>query len=294
LTDPARRACIDIGSNTTRLLVADCDGERLHEVHQEKAFTHIGKGLGPGGTMLPDKIAEVADLVAGQLRTAEQLGATDVHAVATAAIRRAANGSELVEAIRQSCGLAVEVVSEEREARLAFIGAARTLGRVPEGDLGVVDVGGGSSELVVGTAPDRVTWSTSFRLGSSELAAACLHSDPPSPAELVAARARVASVLSGLNVPHPAEAVAVGGSATSLRRLAGPRLDREAFSRSLGLLAAERAIDVARRFALDLDRVRLLPAGLLILQAASELFGAALEVGRGGLREGILLEAAHG
>jgi exopolyphosphatase/guanosine-5'-triphosphate,3'-diphosphate pyrophosphatase len=86
----------------------------------------------------------------------------------------------------------------------------------------------------------------------------------------------------------------VGGSATSLRRLAGPLLDGEAFRQSLKLLCSERAVDVARRFALDLERVRLMPAGLLILQAASERFGAALLVGRGGLREGILLEAEGG
>jgi exopolyphosphatase / guanosine-5'-triphosphate,3'-diphosphate pyrophosphatase len=86
----------------------------------------------------------------------------------------------------------------------------------------------------------------------------------------------------------------VGGSATSLHRLAGPLLDSAAFGRCLQLLCAERASEVARRFALDLERVRLLPAGLLILQAASERFGASLQIGRGGLREGILLEAAGG
>jgi exopolyphosphatase / guanosine-5'-triphosphate,3'-diphosphate pyrophosphatase len=105
----------------------------------------------------------------------------------------------------------------------------------------------------------------------------------------------VAGALNGLEVPHPvAEAVAVGGSATSLRRLAGPSLDGEAFTRALKLLCSGPAVDVARRFALDLDRVRLMPAGLLILQAASDRFGATLHVGRGGLREGILLEAANG
>jgi exopolyphosphatase/guanosine-5'-triphosphate,3'-diphosphate pyrophosphatase len=86
----------------------------------------------------------------------------------------------------------------------------------------------------------------------------------------------------------------VGGSATSLRRLSGPLLDGEAFAHSLKLLCSARAVDIARRFALDIERVRLLPAGLLILQAASERFGATLQVGRGGLREGILLEEAHG
>ncbi len=93
------------------------------------------------------------------------------------------------------------------------------------------------------------------------------------------------------SVPRPAEAVAVGGSAASLCRLAGSRLDADAFGRSLALLATDRAAEIARRFALDEQRVRLLPAGLLILQAASELFGVALQIGRGGIREGVLLEA---
>jgi len=86
--------------------------------------------------------------------------------------------------------------------------------------------------------------------------------------------------------------VAVGGGATSLRRIAGPVLDSAAFRRVLAVLAAERSVDVARRYALDADRVRLLPAGLLLLQAASERFGAPLEIAQGGLREGVLLEAS--
>ena len=87
------------------------------------------------------------------------------------------------------------------------------------------------------------------------------------------------------------EAVAVGGSTASLRRLAGSLLDAAAFERSFRLLGAERAVQVARRFAFDLERVRLLPAGLLILEAVSNLFGTALQIGCGGIREGVLLEA---
>ncbi len=162
---------------------------------------------------------------------------------------------------------------------------------MPGGDLGVVDVGGGSSELVVGVAPDQVRWCTSFGVGSGDLTAQVLRSDPPSSEELARARAQLADAVAGIDVPHPAEAVAVGGSAASLRRLAGPVLDATAFRRALGLLSGENAAEVARRFALDIERVRLLPAGLLILQAASELFGASLQIARGGVREGVLLEA---
>jgi exopolyphosphatase/guanosine-5'-triphosphate,3'-diphosphate pyrophosphatase len=288
-----RRACIDIGSNTTRLLVADCDAEHLREVHQQRAFTHLRTGLRADGTIAPEAIKEAAETVAEHVRIAREFGATEIHAVATAAVRHARNGPEVKRAIRTACAIELEILSEHDEARLAFIGAARTLDHVPDGSLGVVDVGGGSSELVVGTAPDRVSWSTSVAVGSGVLADRCLASDPPSTSELEAAKASVADALKGVTAPAPSEAVAVGGSASSLRTLAGPRLDRAAFTRSLTLLAGAKAADVARRFGLELDRVRLLPAGLLILQAASELFGAALELGVGGLREGVLLEAAR-
>jgi exopolyphosphatase/guanosine-5'-triphosphate,3'-diphosphate pyrophosphatase len=289
-----RRACIDIGSNTTRLLVADCDGDRLLEVHQERAFTHIRRGLTAGGEIREEKIAEVATVVAAQLQAARELGAIDVRGVATAAVRRAGNRGALVSAVRRSSGLGIEILSDAEEARLAFAGAARTLGYDPAGPLGVVDAGGGSCELVVGSVPDQVSWFASFEIGSGAVADECLHSDPPSDEDLSRARARVREVFDGVRPPATARVVAVGGSATSLRRIAGPVLDAAAFARTLALLTGARTAELARRFALDEDRARLLPAGLLILQAAAELFGTPLEVANGGLREGLLLEVRNG
>lgn len=289
-----RRACIDIGSNTTRLLVAGCDRGHLEDIHQERSFIQLRRGLLDGGLISPEKIAEVVSVVSSQLALARELGSAEIHAVATAAVRRAGNGAELVAAVREACGLEVVVLSEEQEARMAFIGAASTLGHSPVGDLGVVDVGGGSSELVVGVAPNEVTWFTSFAVGSGDLADRYLRSDPPSESELSDASARIREALAGIEAPHPAEAVAVGGTATSLRLFAGAVLDSAAFGRSLRLLATERAAVIAARFGLDLERVRLLPAGLLILQGASELLGAPIQMGRGGLREGVLLEASRG
>ena len=289
-----RRACIDIGSNTTRLLVADCDEGRLLEIHQERAFTHVRRGLTATKEIREDKIAEVATVVAAQLQAALELGATEVRGVATAAVRWAPNGDALVSAVRRSCGLEVEILSAADEARLAFTGAARTLGYDPAGPLGVVDAGGGSCELVVGNVPDQVSWFASSEVGSGVVADECLRSDPPSAEDLSRARARVRDALDGVRPPATARVVAVGGSATSLRRIAGPVLDADAFARTLALLAGARADGLARRFALDEDRARLLPAGLVILQVASELFGAPLEVANGGLREGLLLEVPHG
>jgi exopolyphosphatase/guanosine-5'-triphosphate,3'-diphosphate pyrophosphatase len=286
-----RRACIDIGSNTTRLLVAECGGGELHEIHQERAFTRIGAALRHTGRIAPEKLEEVAEVVSGQLASARRLGAESVRCVATASVRRATNGHELVASIERLCdGLQVEILSGADEARLAFSGVARTLEEEPDGPLGVVDVGGGSSELVVGTPPDGVSWWVSVPLGSGDLADICLRSDPPSPAELEDARARVREVLAGVRPPHAAVAVAVGGSATSVRRLVGPVLDAEAITAALETLGALRAADVARRFAMDAQRVALMPAGLVILEAVSTLLEVPLRIGRGGLREGILLE----
>jgi exopolyphosphatase/guanosine-5'-triphosphate,3'-diphosphate pyrophosphatase len=286
-----RAACIDIGSNTTRLLVADCADGSLVEVYQERAFTRIGRGLDGSGEIRPEKIREVVRVVGAQMAAARDRGVEAFRGVATAAIRTAGNGAELVDAISRETGLVVEILSGEAEARLAFLGAAATLADRPAGELGVIDVGGGSSELVVGTYPGRVCWWESVGVGSGGLTDRFLSSDPPQPGELAAARAEISAGLAALKPPRPELAVAVGGSATSLGRVAGPVLDAAAFERSLALLAGAPAAVVAERYLIDPQRARLLPAGLLILQAAGELLGAPLTVGRGGIREGVLLEA---
>jgi exopolyphosphatase/guanosine-5'-triphosphate,3'-diphosphate pyrophosphatase len=289
-----RRACIDIGSNTTRLLVAECAESWIEEIHQERAFIHLGSGQEPEGVIGPEKLAEVAALVATQLETAQRLGCGEVRIVATAAIRRAANGQALAVAVRETCGLEVQILTGEEEARLAFRGAARAFRHLSEGELlGVVDGGGGSTELAVGQVPDRVRWSASVPFGSGDLARSYLHSDPPSAAELARARDAVASVFADLDVPRPAEAAAVGGSAASLARVGGRVLGSAAFARALGDVVAAPRREVAARYELDVERVRLLPAALLILEAVSERFGVPLVFVGGGLREAVLMEAAR-
>jgi exopolyphosphatase / guanosine-5'-triphosphate,3'-diphosphate pyrophosphatase len=286
-----RAGCIDIGSNTTRLLVADRLGTGLQEVHQERAFTRIGRGLATGDEITAAKIEEVVAVVVAQVAIARDQGAEHVCGVATAAIRSAANGHELVAAIRAATGLEVEVLSGEKEARLAFRGAAAMLDRAPGGPLAVLDVGGGSSEMVIGTAPAEIGWWASVALGSSTLTDRWLRDDPPTPAQLAAARREVSGALAEVEPPRPALALAVGGSATSLSRMAGSLLDAAALVRSLRVLCSEPSAVVAFRSGLDPQRARLLPAGLLILEAMSQRLGAAIVVGRGGIREGVLLEA---
>ncbi len=287
-----RLGCIDIGSNTTRLLVADCDGRRLQVVHEERAYTRIGNELLEHGALGEAKLAEVVGVVAAQAASAHRRGVIEIWAVATDAIRRAANGAELVRAITAATGLTIDVLTGEEEARLAFIGAAATLEQPMDGELGVVDVGGGSSELVVGRPPSQVGWWASVRLGSAALTHVHLRHDPPERGEIAAARAAIARALAPLIVPRPAVAIAVGGSATCVALLAGTVLDRETLRDALRLLASAPAAEVALRYAIDPRRARLLPAGLLVLAGVAEAFGTELRVGRGGIREGVLLEAS--
>jgi exopolyphosphatase/guanosine-5'-triphosphate,3'-diphosphate pyrophosphatase len=283
-------ACIDIGSNTTRLLVAEPVAGRVRELLRQRAFTRIGKGLQQDDTIPRKKIDEVVEIVATQVRVARELGSETIRAVATAAIREAANQDELVSAIAEQTGIEVAVLTDEEEARLAFVGATAALDHPPDGDIAVIDVGGASSEIAIGTVSGGVRMSSSFRIGSGILADAYLHADPPTVQELQRLRAHVSGTFDGFMLPTPELAVAVGGSATALRRLVGTVLDHESLERGLRILATTPSESVARSAELEAERVRLLPAGLLILEEISDRLGHQLVVGRGGLREGVILD----
>jgi exopolyphosphatase/guanosine-5'-triphosphate,3'-diphosphate pyrophosphatase len=286
-----RCACIDIGSNTTRLLVADAAPGRLETVLQQRAFTRIAYRVDIVGTIPDAAIAVVADVVAAQRVAARAAGARRLRVVATAAIRRAANREVLLAAVRERAGVEVAVLSPDDEGRLAFVGATRTLERAPDGPIAVVDVGGLSTEIVVGTVTGGVQWLRSFPVGSGLLAGRCREA-PPSLAEIDAMAAAADAAFAAADVPHADHAVAVGGSAASLPTLVGPVLDAAALERAMAKLGAAPAAIVARRHGLAPERAELLPAGILVLGAAVRRLGKPLQIGRGGLREGVVLELA--
>jgi exopolyphosphatase / guanosine-5'-triphosphate,3'-diphosphate pyrophosphatase len=287
-------ACIDIGSNTTRLLVADAGNGALRELVTQRAFTRIGKSLDAGGAIPAEKIAETAEVVATQAKIAHEVGAERIVTVATAAIRNAPNRDELLAAVGHVDGVSLEVLTGEEEARLSFVGATRTLLTPAEGTIAVIDVGGGSSEIAIGEPDGAMAWSASFRIGSGFLADAYLRSDPPSIDELEKVRRHVAGAFEGLEPPPARDAVAVGGTATSLRRLLGAELSHETLERGVRVLCSTPIDEVAARFELDPERIRLLPAGILVLEAMSDLLKLPLRIARGGLREGVLLELVEG
>ena len=281
---------MDIGSNTTRVLVAEPQDGQLRKVMEQRAYTRFDKDSKKKGRVTAEKIAELADVVDTQVRLAQELGSEAIRVVATAAIRDSKNADEAAEEIARVAGVPVEVLSEEAEGRLAFIGATKTLGHPVEGEIGVVDVGGGSSEIILGSIDDGVRDVRSFKIGSGAIADEFLTKDPPSPSEIRALRDYISDFFDGVEVDHPAQAVAVGGSATSLRTLVGAVLEYETLERAVRVLAGDPIADVARRFELDPRRVRILPAGVLILEKLSELLGQPLQIGKGGLREGIILD----
>ena len=188
----------------------------------------------------------------------------------------------------------VESSASEEEGRLSFIGATKTLGHPVEGRVGVVDVGGGSTEVILGTVPGGVQEVRSWRVGSGVLADELIASDPPSAAEIRKVRDRIDDIFAGVEIEQPAQAVAVGGSATSLRRLVGAVLEYETLERGVRVLCGDPAADVARRFELDPERVRILATGVLLLEKLSELLGQPLQIGKGGLREGVILDLLNG
>jgi exopolyphosphatase / guanosine-5'-triphosphate,3'-diphosphate pyrophosphatase len=287
-------AAIDIGSNTTRVLVAEPQEGLLRKVLEQRAYTRIDKASKRKGKIVPEKIAELADVVDTQVRLAQEMEAEAIRVVATAAIREAKNTSDVVAEITRVSGLPVEVLSEQEEGRLAFLGASKTLGHPVDGELAVVDVGGGSTEIVFGSVDAGVREVLSFKIGSGSLAEDFLANDPPSAGEIRSLRDKIADFFDEVEVDQPDQAVAVGGSATSLRTLVGAVLEYETLERAVRVLAGDPIIDVAKKFELDPRRVRILPAGVLLLEKLSELLGRPLQIGKGGLREGVILELLNG
>ncbi|MFL5893569.1 MAG: hypothetical protein ACJ76Z_00485 [Thermoleophilaceae bacterium] len=285
-----RHAAVDIGSNTTRLLVAEVGDDGVwRELMTQRAYTLIGKQTGSSGRLRKRVIANTAEVVSTQVRLAREMGADDITIVATAAVRAAPNRDKLVEAVLERTDLPVRILSGSEEAQLAFLGATKRLGAPAGGTIAVIDVGGGSTELAIGTVDEGAIWDATFRVGSGMLTEAYVKSDPPGVGELSNVRQHVSGVFEDLELPAIDKAVAVGGTATSLRRIVGAELSHETLERGIRILAEAPAAEVAERFDLAPERVQLLPAGMLVLEELSDLIGLPLSIGNGGLREGVIL-----
>jgi exopolyphosphatase/guanosine-5'-triphosphate,3'-diphosphate pyrophosphatase len=274
------------------LLVADVEDGHLHELAAVREFTLLGSAAADDGSIPRAKIAETAEADAAQVDTARRLGARLTQIVGTAVLRAAPNAAELAAEVDRMTGFPLRVLPEAAEAELSFLGATTVSELDGDGPVAVADVGGGSSELAVGRPGEKPAWWRSIAIGSAALARECITEDPPTSEQIAHCRERASDVVGRLDPPPVEVALAVGGSATSLRLMAGQRLDDRALEQAFHVLAHASCADVARDHEIDVRRVKLLPAGIAILAAISGLLGVPLQVARGGLREGVILRLA--
>ncbi len=306
-----RRAVIDIGTNSVKLLLADVAGCRVEPLLEDSRQTRLGRGFYETQRLQAVAIAQTALAVGEFFRAAKKRGAENVRVVATSAARDAKNADDLVTAVAKACGMRLEVISGEQEAEWAFRGAMTNpkLSREP---VLLLDVGGGSTEFILGQG-DEISFRQSYPLGAVRLLEKIPHSDPPRPGELAACRewlgkfldSKVREVLEPAlkravkehTQHHAVRLVGVGGTATVLARMENEMDDydrdrieatrfsaqkfREWCERLWGLSLAERR----KIRGLPKERADVLLTGVLIYEAIIEAFNfKELRVSTRGLR----------
>jgi exopolyphosphatase / guanosine-5'-triphosphate,3'-diphosphate pyrophosphatase len=282
----ARLAALDVGTNSTRLLVADVDGGSVVAEHaREMIITRLGKGVDRTGRFDPAALRRTLDVLAGYEATCRRLGVSRRRVVATSATRDAGNRQEFLDGVRALLGVDAEVLSGEEEAATAFRGATHDL--PGEERTLVVDIGGGSTELIVGTGTPEAM--VSLDLGCVRLHERHLHSDPPTAAEVAALRAdaaaRLATVTGTLDPASAERVVGVAGTITTVTAIGlgldsydPQRIHRSALSAAEIASVAEKlaAMTVAERAALPVmaeGREDVIAAGALLLDQLVRTFG---------------------
>jgi exopolyphosphatase/guanosine-5'-triphosphate,3'-diphosphate pyrophosphatase len=278
-------AVIDVGSQTVRLLVACREQGELRAVRQEKATLGLGFEVERLGRLSEEKLRETVACVSTLARIARKAQSVRTETLVTAPGRQSENGGELVELLAQATGMPTRILSPDEEGKLAYAGAVAAAELESE-TVAVVDVGGGSTEVVVGTRAEGPAWVRSFDIGALRLTGRALPEDPPRVKSLARARAAVDEELATFIPPLPQAALAAGGTARALRKLVGGSLGPEELSAAVGLLSLERSGRIAKSYGVERGRARTLAAGAVILQAVQHRLGVPLLVSRAGLREG--------
>jgi exopolyphosphatase / guanosine-5'-triphosphate,3'-diphosphate pyrophosphatase len=286
-----RVAAVDCGTNSLRLLIADVDRRTgtLTDVDRRMEIVRLGQGVDATGRIAPEPLARTLRALAEYADEIARAGAVSVRMVATSAIRDAANAAEFIAGVTRILGVAPEVLSGDEEARLSFAGATAELAAVPSAKAPylVVDIGGGSTEFVLGAA--RQTAGMSVDIGCVRMTERHLHSDPPLAGEVAAATTDIDAALDQVAAKIPvAEARTLIGLAGSVTTVAGIALGLPAYDRARIHHARVRAAAV-HRIALDLlaqtreqraaigvmhpGRVDVIGAGALVLDRALTRFG---------------------
>ena len=308
-----RYAAIDIGTVTCRMLVVDVDESGLHELAREYAITNLGEGVDATGELKPEAIDRVARAIDGFLAVRDSLSTPDhpvvrTVAVATSAARDARNAADFAARLRER-GIELSVIPGSREAALSFSGASIDF----SGErLMVVDVGGGSTEVVMGTGGAEPLCAHSFNVGCRRVTEKFLASDPPAPEELAQARAWIREQMASWFADQAKEAaslervVAVAGTATTVVSIRermetydSSRVHKARVSRQELLEVYERlaALPLSARkkvVGLDPKRAPVMVAGLLILLEVLDFAGIdAFTVSETDILHGITLAVSH-
>jgi exopolyphosphatase / guanosine-5'-triphosphate,3'-diphosphate pyrophosphatase len=287
-------AAIDVGSNSVHLLVGIVDRGSLEPLDDESVQLGLGDTVDACG-LVPDPTREtLIETIRAYVATAERLRAGHLTLVGTEPFRRAGNTTSVAAEVLRRTGHALHVLSHQAEAELTLIGV--THGHHPQDRLLVVDIGGGSTEVIlVGAGGEPHVGAV--RSGSARLSSLIVRHDPPTLAEIEALRAESGRLVADLPAASPERGVVVGGSGTNLAlitRTAGspPHITIATVERGLALLAETTCSELAATFAITTRRAWQLAAGAAFIEAVSRRYGLDdLEVSTASLREGAILAA---
>jgi exopolyphosphatase/guanosine-5'-triphosphate,3'-diphosphate pyrophosphatase len=298
-------AAVDCGTNSVRLLVSRLVDGRLVEVDRRLHLTRLGQGVDATGSFHPEALARTLDAMADFGAEIDELGVAHRRVVATSAARDAANSAEFFDGARARLGVEAEIIPGEEEARLSYAGAVGALPDLDQPVL-VMDIGGGSTELVLGS-DGRVRTAISLDIGSVRLRERFLRSDPPTAAEVDAATAHVDGLLddSGVDFAAVATWVGVGGTVTSLSALAQalPTYDRALVHGSVVTRGELEALGL-RLLGMPVAAVTELPTmvpgradviccGALIARRVASRLSAELTVSEADILDGLVLGLVH-
>jgi exopolyphosphatase/guanosine-5'-triphosphate,3'-diphosphate pyrophosphatase len=301
--DPVRFAVIDIGTNSVKLHVGERRaGDVWRTIADRAEVTRLGEGLRESGALQPEPMRRTVEAVVAMVGEARRAGAAEIAAVATAGMRIASNSAELVEAVQERCGVGIEVISGEEEARLAYLAATSELD-LGQGTLAVFDTGGGSTEFTFGR-PGRVEERFSLDVGAAPVTEQFGLAGQVSDEQLEAAFAAIADQLSRLDGhPQPTRLVGLGGALTNLASVQhgletydsdvihGTVLDRGEVDRQITLYRTRTADERREIAGLQPGRAEVILAGACIVRTVLDKLNCdELTVSDRGLRHGLLVE----
>jgi exopolyphosphatase / guanosine-5'-triphosphate,3'-diphosphate pyrophosphatase len=280
-----RVGIVDVGANTLRLLVAAPDGGGVVRLSEERVQLGLGEEIESRGHIDEEKLERAAATARSHVRKARKLGCVAVEVLVTSPGRQAANGDQLVRRLAEATGIPTRVLSATEEAELAWRGACAAATDLPA-TVAICDVGGGSTQIAVGTPSGGPSWTRSVDLGSLRLTRRAFRHDPPDNEDLARAREAVDRAFADVAPPQPLAAIAVGGSARALRRVAGDRLTEDELIAAVRRLSKRRSRKIAKTYGVDEARAQTMTAGALIFIELERKLGLPMQVGRGGVREG--------